>query len=199
VADSGLDTASPQVAESGQVTASPPVTVSSQVAASGQVVASFSYRSLAHPTVLWHRRLGHPSIARLRSMASHRLVSGLPRVFPSLPPSSAPPCTPCVAGCLCATPHSSLRPAIAPFQTLHLDKSEVNSMLIQWLLATEGTRGSRVSCLHSDRGGESCSGILRGFCGEQGISQSWTFRSPHSRMELLSAAFAWSWTSPARP
>ncbi|CAI7846944.1 unnamed protein product [Closterium sp. NIES-54] len=98
VADSGLDTASPQVAESGQVTASPPVTVSSQVAASSQVVASFSYRSLAHPTVLWHRRLGHPSIARLRSMASHRLVSGLPRVFPSLPPSSAPPCTPCVAG-----------------------------------------------------------------------------------------------------
>ncbi|CAI7807239.1 unnamed protein product [Closterium sp. NIES-54] len=47
-------------------------------------------------------------------------------------------------------------------------------MLIRWLLATEGTRGRRVSCLHSDRGGEFRSGILRGFCGKQGISQSWT-------------------------
>ncbi|CAI7924128.1 unnamed protein product [Closterium sp. NIES-53] len=55
-------------------------------------------------------------------MASHSLVSGLPRVFLSLPPSLAPPCTPCVAGRLRATPHSSsLRSAIAPFQTLHLD------------------------------------------------------------------------------
>ncbi|CAI7812826.1 unnamed protein product [Closterium sp. NIES-53] len=31
-------------------------------------------------------------------------------------------------------------------------KSEVNSTLIWWLLAIEGTRGSRVRCLHSDRG-----------------------------------------------
>ncbi|CAI7777439.1 unnamed protein product [Closterium sp. NIES-54] len=55
-------------------------------------------------------------------MASHRLVSGLPSVFPLLPPSHAPPCTPCVSGRLCATLHSSsLRPATAPFQTLHLD------------------------------------------------------------------------------
>ncbi|CAI7753734.1 unnamed protein product [Closterium sp. NIES-54] len=54
-------------------------------------------------------------------MASHSLVSGLLRVFLSLPPSLAPPCTPCVAGRLHATPHSSLRPATAPFQTLHLD------------------------------------------------------------------------------
>ncbi|CAI7777156.1 unnamed protein product [Closterium sp. NIES-53] len=53
-------------------------------------------------------------------------------------------------------------------------KSEETSTLIWWLLATEGTHGRRVSCLHSDRGGEFRSGILRGFCGEQGISQSWT-------------------------
>ncbi|CAI7822669.1 unnamed protein product [Closterium sp. NIES-54] len=147
-------------------------------------------------------------------MASHRLVSGLPRVFPSLPPSPAPLCTPCIAGRLRATPHSSsLRPATAPFQTLHLDvwgpgptqgpereryflvvvdnfsryttvfplakKSEVTSTLIRWLLATEGTRGRRVSCLHSDGGGDFRSGILAGFCGEQGIVQSWTLpRSP---------------------
>ncbi|CAI7815206.1 unnamed protein product [Closterium sp. NIES-54] len=55
-------------------------------------------------------------------MASHGLVSGLPRVFPLLPPSLAPPCTPCVAGRLRTTLHSSsLRPATAPFLTLHLD------------------------------------------------------------------------------
>ncbi|CAI7756072.1 unnamed protein product [Closterium sp. NIES-54] len=55
-------------------------------------------------------------------MASHRLVSGLPRVFASLPPSPAPPCTPCVADRLRATPHSSyLHPTTTPFQNLHLD------------------------------------------------------------------------------
>ncbi|CAI7750421.1 unnamed protein product, partial [Closterium sp. NIES-54] len=89
VAESGQVTASPQVAESGQVTPSPLVAVSSQVAKSGLVAASCSFRFLAHPTVLWHHRLGHPSIPRLRSMASHRLVSGLPHVFASLLRGSA--------------------------------------------------------------------------------------------------------------
>ncbi|CAI5981202.1 unnamed protein product [Closterium sp. NIES-65] len=121
-------------------------------------------------------------------MSSQRLVLGLPRVLPSLPPSLAPPCGPCVEGRLRAAPHSSsLRPATEPFETLHLDvwgpaprlgpereryflvvvddfsryttvfplakKSEVTSTLIRWLLTTEDTRGRRVSCLHSDRGG----------------------------------------------
>ncbi|CAI7883914.1 unnamed protein product, partial [Closterium sp. NIES-54] len=122
VAESSQVTASHQVAESGQVTTSPPAAVSSQAAASSQVAASCSCRSLAHPAILWHHCLGHSSIPHLRSMARHHLVSGLPRVFASLPPSPALPCTPCVAGCLRATPHSSsLRPASAPFQTLHLD------------------------------------------------------------------------------
>ncbi|CAI7847137.1 unnamed protein product [Closterium sp. NIES-53] len=188
---------SPQVVASPQVPAPQPVVDSNQVAASppvvafGHVVASCSCRSFTHRTVLWHHRLGHPSIPCLRTMASHRLVTGLPRVFPSLPPSPAPSCNPCVAGRLRATLHSSsLCPATAPFQTLHLDvlgpapsqgpereryflvvvddfsryttvfplakKSEVTSMLIRWLLATEGTRGRRVSCLHSDHGGEFC-------------------------------------------
>ncbi|CAI5511336.1 unnamed protein product [Closterium sp. Naga37s-1] len=142
-------------------------------------------------------------------MSRQRLVLGLPRVLPSLPPLLAPPCGPCVEGRLRATPHSSsLRPATEPFETLHLDvwgpaprlglererfflvvvddyshyttvfplakKSEVTSTLIRWLLTTEGTRGRHVSCLHSDRGGEFRSGILAGFCREQGIRQSWT-------------------------
>ncbi|CAI7859427.1 unnamed protein product [Closterium sp. NIES-53] len=100
----------------------PYVDVSGQVAASSQVATSCSCRSLAHPIVLWHHHLGHPSLPRLRSMASQRLVSGLPRVFLSLPPSPAPPCSPCIEGRLHATPHSSsLCSAAAPFETLHLD------------------------------------------------------------------------------
>ncbi|CAI6003758.1 unnamed protein product [Closterium sp. NIES-65] len=98
------------------------VAASPQVAVSGPVAASCSCRSLAHPTVLWHHRTGHPSLPRLRAMSRQRLVLGLPRVLPSLLPSLAPPCGPCVEGRLCATPHSSsLRPATEPFETLHLD------------------------------------------------------------------------------
>ncbi|CAI7851288.1 unnamed protein product [Closterium sp. NIES-54] len=72
------------------------VAVFGQVPVSGPVSASCSCRSLAHPTVLWHHRTGHPSLPRLRAMSRQRLVLGLPRVLPSLPPLLAPPCDPCV-------------------------------------------------------------------------------------------------------
>ncbi|CAI7733536.1 unnamed protein product, partial [Closterium sp. NIES-53] len=61
-------------------TASPPVSVSGQVAASSQVFAvasrpspasaPYSCRPLSHETLLRHHRLGHPSLPRLRCMAS---------------------------------------------------------------------------------------------------------------------------------
>ncbi|CAI7869769.1 unnamed protein product [Closterium sp. NIES-53] len=64
-------------------TASPPVTASGQVAASSQVFvaasrsspesAPCSCRPLSHETLLWHHRLGHPSLPRLRGMASRTL------------------------------------------------------------------------------------------------------------------------------
>ncbi|CAI5939670.1 unnamed protein product [Closterium sp. NIES-65] len=111
-----------RVPASHQVASSPQVSVSCLVPTSAPVAASCSCRSLAHPTVLWHHRMGHPSLPRLRAMSSQRLVLGLPRVLPSLPPSLAPPCGPCVEGRLRAAPHSSsLRPATEPFETLHLD------------------------------------------------------------------------------
>ncbi|CAI7833841.1 unnamed protein product, partial [Closterium sp. NIES-53] len=111
-----------------QVPASHEVATSHQVAASGRVPASVLVaasclcRSLAHPTVPYHHRLGHPSIPCLRTMASQCLGLGLPRVLPSVLPSLAPPCAPCIEGRLCATPHSSsLCPATEPFETLYLD------------------------------------------------------------------------------
>ncbi|CAI7794142.1 unnamed protein product, partial [Closterium sp. NIES-54] len=87
-----------------------------------QMSAPCSCRSLAHETVLWHHRLGHPSVQRLRAMHSRYLVSGLPRVLPPLPPSPAPPCLPCVEGRQRAAPHSSsFPPTTTPLQTLHMD------------------------------------------------------------------------------
>ncbi|CAI7763993.1 unnamed protein product, partial [Closterium sp. NIES-53] len=64
-------------------TESPPVSASGQVAASSQVLAAASgsgpesapcsCRLLSHQTLLWHHRLGHPSLPRLRGMASRVL------------------------------------------------------------------------------------------------------------------------------
>ncbi|CAI5976223.1 unnamed protein product, partial [Closterium sp. NIES-64] len=71
-----------------------PPPASGQAAASGQVFAAAS-------------RMGHPSLPRLRGMASRLLVSGLPRSLPPLPPGPGPPCVPSVEGRLRATPHSS--------------------------------------------------------------------------------------------
>ncbi|CAI7886723.1 unnamed protein product [Closterium sp. NIES-53] len=100
----------------------PKVAACAQVSASGQVAASCSSRLLSHQTLLWHHRLGHPSLPRLRGMHSCLLVYGLPRSLPPLPPSRAPPCLPCVEGRQRANPHSSSFPTTtAPLQTLHMD------------------------------------------------------------------------------
>ncbi|CAI7867480.1 unnamed protein product, partial [Closterium sp. NIES-53] len=113
-------------------TESPPVPPSGQVAESSQVLATTSgpgpasapcsCRLMSHQTLLWHHRLGHPSLPRLRGMASRVLVSGLPRSLPPLPLGPTPTCIPCVEGRQRASPHSSaFPPTEAPLQTLHMD------------------------------------------------------------------------------
>ncbi|CAI7788061.1 unnamed protein product [Closterium sp. NIES-54] len=179
-------------------TTSPPVPVSGQVAASSQVFAAASgsgpesapcsCRLLSHQTLLWHHRLGHPSLPRLRGMASRVLR---------------------------AAPHSSeFPPTEAPLQTLHMDvwgparvrgqgheryfllvvedysryttvfplrsKGDVTEVLIDWIRAARlqlrESFGSDfpVLRLHSDRGGEFSSARLGAFCRAQGIRQTFT-------------------------
>ncbi|CAI7766620.1 unnamed protein product [Closterium sp. NIES-53] len=98
------------------------VAESEQIAVSVEVASSCSWRLFTHQTLLWHRRLGHPSLPRLRGIHSRLLVSALPRSLPPLLRSLAPPCLPCVKGQQRAAPHSSSFPlTTAPLQTPYMD------------------------------------------------------------------------------
>ncbi|CAI7832528.1 unnamed protein product [Closterium sp. NIES-54] len=139
----------------------PQVAASAQVSALGQVATACSCRLLSHQNLLWHHRLGHPSQPRLRGMRSRLLVSGLPRSLPPLPPSPAPPCLPCVKGRQRAAPHSSsFPPTTAPLQTLYMDSVSDSA---------SGSTDFPFLRLHSDRGGEFSSNLLRDFCRGEGI------------------------------
>ncbi|CAI7922422.1 unnamed protein product [Closterium sp. NIES-53] len=164
------------------------VAKSGQVAASVEVAVSCSSRFLTHRTLLWHHRLGHPSLPRMRGMHSHLLVSGLPRSLPPLPRSLALPCLPCVEGRQRAAPHSSSFPLTTTLQTLHMDVwdptrvigQDVRSVLIHWIRAVRLQLHARfredlpIQRLHSNRGGEFCSRLLADFCGAEGSVQSYT-------------------------
>ncbi|CAI7812749.1 unnamed protein product [Closterium sp. NIES-53] len=175
------------------VTEPPQVAVSAQVSASGQVAAPCSCNLMTHQTLLWHHRLGHPSLPRLRGMHSRLLVSGLPRSLPPLPPSPAPPCLPCVEGRQRAAPHSSSGQGHERYFLLVVDdytryttvfplhsKGEVSAVLIPWIrtvrlhLRERFDQDFPVLRLHSDKGGEFSSDLLRDFCRGEDITQSFT-------------------------
>ncbi|CAI7886252.1 unnamed protein product [Closterium sp. NIES-54] len=141
------------------------VAASAQVSASGHVAASCLCRLLSHQTLLWHHRLGHPSLPRLGGMHSHLLVSGLPRSPPPLPPSPAPPCLPCVEGRQCTAPHSSSFPR-------RLLPCRLSTWTFRLQLRERFCEDLPVLRLHSDRGGEFSSNLLQDFCHGEGILQS---------------------------
>ncbi|CAI7870010.1 unnamed protein product [Closterium sp. NIES-53] len=164
-----------------QTTEPPHVAASAQVSASGPVAAPCSCRLLLHQTLLWHHRLCHPSLPRLRGMHSRLLVSGLPRSLPPLPPSPSPPFLPCVEGRQRAAPHSSSFPSTsAPPQTLHMDvwgPARVRGQDREryfLLVVDDYTRYTTVFPLRSLIGGEFSSDLLRDFCHGEGILQSFT-------------------------
>ncbi|CAI7770803.1 unnamed protein product [Closterium sp. NIES-53] len=181
----------------------PQVAASAQVSTSGQVATSCSCRLLSHQNLLWHHRLGHPSLPRLCGMHSRLLVSGLPRSLPPLPPLPAPPCLPCVEGRQRAAPHSSSFPSTtAPLQTLHMDvwgPARVSGQGREryfLLVVDDYTRYTTVFFLHSkgedlpvlrlhsDRGGEFFSDLLREFCRGESITQLFTLPDSPQQNEI---------------
>ncbi|CAI7732504.1 unnamed protein product [Closterium sp. NIES-54] len=146
------------------------VAASAQVSASGPVAPPCSCRLLSHQTLLWHHRLGHPSLPRLRGMHSRLLVEGRQRVAPH---------------------SSSFPPKSAPLQTLHMDMwgpalvSGQDRERYFLLVVDDYTRYTTVfplhrkgedlpiMRLHSDRGGE-FSDLLRDFCRGEDILKSFT-------------------------
>ncbi|CAI7822994.1 unnamed protein product [Closterium sp. NIES-54] len=132
-----------------------------------QVAASCSCHLLSHKTLLWHHRLGHPSLPRLRGMHSRLLVSGLPRSLPPLMPLPAPPCLPCVEARQRAALHSSLFP---PEDCSPADPPHGRSVSSY----ASGSVKTSLSCVCPDRGGEFSSDLLRDLCHGEGITQSFT-------------------------
>ncbi|CAI7788309.1 unnamed protein product [Closterium sp. NIES-53] len=168
-----LTTVPPQVAESGQVAASSQVFAAAS--RSGPESDPCSCRLLSHQTLLWHHRLGHPSLSRLQGMASSVLVTSLPRPLPPLPLGPAPTCVPCVEGRQRGAPHSSEFPPTCGAPPASVDR--VTSATFCWSLTTTRVTAQSSPCaarVRSLRGGEFSSDLLRAFCCAEGIRQTFT-------------------------
>ncbi|CAI7923013.1 unnamed protein product, partial [Closterium sp. NIES-53] len=134
----------------------PHVAASAQVSASSQVASPCLCRLLSHQTLLWHHRLGHSSLPRLRGMHS-RLLSR-ERYF------------------LLVVDDYTRYTTVFPLRS----KGQVVDVLIPWIRAVRLQLRERfradlpVLRLHFDRGGEFSSDLLRDLCHGEGILQSFT-------------------------
>ncbi|CAI7892448.1 unnamed protein product, partial [Closterium sp. NIES-53] len=151
------------------------VAASSQVLATtsgpGPASAPCSCRLLSYQTLLWHHRLGHPSLPRLRGMASrvlrlHMDVWGPARVRGQGHERYF----------LLVVDDYSRYTTVFPLRS----KGDVAEVLIDWIRAARlhlrESFGSDfpVLRLHSDRGGEFSSARLGAFCRARGIRQTFT-------------------------
>ncbi|CAI7847487.1 unnamed protein product [Closterium sp. NIES-54] len=142
----------------------PQVAAFAQVSAAGPVATPSLCRLLSHQTLLWHHRLGHPSLPRLHGMHSRLLGPG----------------------CVCGQDRDRYFLLLVDDYTRYTTvfplrcKGEVPSVLIPWFRAVRLQLHERfredlpVLCVHNDRGGEFSSDLLRDFCHGEGILQSFT-------------------------
>ncbi|CAI7837452.1 unnamed protein product, partial [Closterium sp. NIES-53] len=144
----------------------PQVAASAQVSASGQVAASCSCRLLSQRNLLWHHCLVHPSLPRLRGMHSRLRVSGLLSVSGQSRERYF----------LLVVDDYTRYTMVFPLRS----KVQVVDVLIPWIRSVHLQLRERFGQdlpalrLHSDRGGEFSSNLLREFCRGEGILQSFT-------------------------
>ncbi|CAI7850331.1 unnamed protein product, partial [Closterium sp. NIES-54] len=155
----------------------PQVAVPSQVFSSGPVVPPFSCRLLSHQTLMWHALL--PPCLWSSQVSSSPPVLACPAL-----PSLRRGATACRSSLLLVSP-DDCSSADSPHGRMGLSPRQWTGprallSAVRLQLRERFHPDLRVLGLHSDKGGELSSDLLRGFCRGEGILQSFMLpASPH--------------------